>query len=647
MTQPATTDQRDIFDSPAKGERFVMIGDPEAAEGLAILKAIAKKIGDKHAPHKLSEIPSGTTYLTQFAVHDLDFLTREGTAEESLLDLALIYGDGPRHDAFCYQVPTEPGGTRYLLRLGRTRPTATSPAWGAARDLPRESCPHLDAKGVDTKSEVLVPNSFSDNNALLAQMQTVWALAHNAFAGSLVEMMGARQAFEMAREITRGIYRDAVRNDVLGVWLKPDLRARFVDAGGPGLRRRRAPREFMAGVGRLGHGLIREIYQLNDLRPVTGLRDILRHTSSGRPSYMPLTEDWLVDFSRFFAIGPDAPQFARALGPHVARPIATGAGLAAGDPPGDSIVLRDLLACSRGDLCSVKTLIARAAERHPGAFAGCFAGDEDRWTGVLRGWLTEALREAKLDEGIAEAMARNPPLTLFLMIEADADTDGKTLGALGSIIMGETLSAALPDRRDDPAVEEARAQLFQGPAPSTMAELIRFLQRHYKFAEGARLHAKDPKAPAAAAAAKTRTGETRMFDTNAPSSSAPKLISRIEVADFIEMGRLIAQWSVDPATRPRDVAELKDQMEGIATVPERIKNVEFVQSTLETLVLRLPVKEMLEESLDRMSDPEAPAGQYPLPQFYADHYRPGFGPVMSPLDTLLARVGDYTIAQCR
>jgi hypothetical protein len=40
-------------------------------------------------------------------------------------------------------------------------------------------------------------------------------------------------------------------------------------------------------------------------------------------------------------------------------------------------------------------------------------------------------------------------------------------------------------------------------------------------------------------------------------------------------------------------------------------------------------------------------GRYPLPQFYSDHYRPGFGPVMTPLDTLLARVGDYTIAQCK
>ena len=129
-------------------------------------------------------------------------------------------------------------------------------------------------------------------------------------------------------------------------------------------------------------------------------------------------------------------------------------------------------------------------------------------------------------------------------------------------------------------------------------------------------------------------------------TTAKPPIPRIEVADFIEMGRLVAQWSAEPATRPGNVADLKDQLDGIATVPDRIKTVEFVQSTLDHLILRLPVKEMIEESLERMADPIGD-GRYPLPQFYADHYRPGFGPVMTPLDTLLARVGDYTIAQCR
>lgn len=631
-----------LFAPPRAEERFRAIPDPEGAAGQAVLRAIARKIARERHPGASSDIPAGTTYFTQFVVHDLDFLTRDGSPDESLLDLALIYGDGPKHDAFCYQTPADPGTPRYLLRLGRTRPTPSSPAWGAMRDLPRSSCPHLDARGVDAKTEVLVPNGFSDSNMLLGQMQTLWALAHNAIAGILAESRPPATAFEQARIINRGIYRDAIIHDVLDAWLMPRFRARYRDpshiAAAP---RQRAPREFMAGVGRLGHGLVREIYALNDQMPVAGLRNLIRQTSTGRPYDMPLTEDWLVDFARFFAIAGSEPQMARALGPHVARPIATGAGLAAGDPPGDSIVLRDLLACSRGDLASVPTLIARARHAEPGRFEGCFAHDKAHWTAALRGWLSDA----GLDAATADRVAEDPPLTLFLMLEAEADTQGRTLGALGSVLMGETIAAALPAAVVRPDLEAARALVFQGPAPRTMADLIRFLQRHYKFSEGARLHPREDKRESSDTAAPiTRTGDSRMFDTNSP--AAPKPIPRIEVTDFIEMGRLVAEWSTKPETRPGNVAELKDQLDGIAVVPDRIQHVEFVQSTLEKLYLRLPVKEMIEESIDRMSDPMA-TSQYPLPQFYADFYRPGFGPVMTSLDTLLARVGDYTIAQCR
>jgi hypothetical protein len=123
-------------------------------------------------------------------------------------------------------------------------------------------------------------------------------------------------------------------------------------------------------------------------------------------------------------------------------------------------------------------------------------------------------------------------------------------------------------------------------------------------------------------------------------------IARIEVADYIELGRVVAQWATEPATRPRTVAELRLQLDGIAVLPDRIRTIEFTQSSLDHLVLALPAQAVVEDSLERVTDPLGES-RYPLPQFYADHYRPGFGPVMTPLDTLLARVGDYTIAQCR
>jgi hypothetical protein len=134
-----------------------------------------------------------------------------------------------------------------------------------------------------------------------------------------------------------------------------------------------------------------------------------------------------------------------------------------------------------------------------------------------------------------------------------------------------------------------------------------------------------------------------MFDIHAVNRQP---ITRIEVADYIELGRLVAQWATEPATRPATIDELRLQLDGIAVLPDRIRTFAFGESTLDHLVLALPPKEIVEESLERATDPLGDS-TYPLPQFYADHYRPGFGPVMTPLDTLLARVADYTLAECR
>jgi hypothetical protein len=265
---------------------------------------------------------------------------------------------------------------------------------------------------------------------------------------------------------------------------------------------------------------------------------------------------------------------------------------------------------------------------------GCFAQDESTWSKAVRDWLADTgLSEIEIDR-----LASDPPLTLFLMLEAEADTGGKSLGLLGSVIMGETLTAAMDAV---PLAEPATStRAFDGPAPASMAEVIRWLQAHYRFAEGARLHGSDI---APDPAVKSIEGTTDMLDNT---SAQPTPIPRIEVADFVEMGRLVAGWATGKVKHPENVAELVEQLDGIAMVPERIKNVTVVQSTLDHLILRLPVREMIEESEHHLSDPMA-NGRYPFPQFYEDFYSPGFGPVMTPLETLYARVGDYTIAQCR
>ena len=302
-------------------------------------------------------------------------------AGRNLLDLGLIYGDGPKHDAFCYQVPAEAGAgvtCSGSAGPGRPRPRRPGARRATCRAPPaRTSTP---APG-ETRTEVLVPNSFSEfEPASRADAGALGAAAQRHRRDARRDPPH-RRAFDLARRINRGIYREVIRRDVLGNWLMPRFRERYAarDAaaavGGGALPhagrvhgRRRAARAR----------LVREIYSLNDQKQVAGLRNLVRQTRTGRPHDMPLTEDWLVDFSRFFAIGSSVPQRARALGPHVARPFATGT--RGGDGRiADGLVLRDLIACTRGGLRSVRSLIARAARAEPRLFEGCFAQDETTW----------------------------------------------------------------------------------------------------------------------------------------------------------------------------------------------------------------------------------------------------------------------------
>lgn len=638
-----------ILADPASAEAFAGLADAGAEEGSHALRAIAKKIGaNVPAPADAidSDIPAGATYLAQFAVHDLDLRGREDVAGVPRMDLSLIYGDGPKHDAAFYQVPEGPGRPRSALRLGRARPGWNSPAWGAARDLPRAACPHLDVRGIDARSEVLIPNALSDSNLILGQVQTIWALLHNAAIATLAERRSRPDdAFEAARAIVRHVYRCVLVNDVLGSWLLPKLRPRYVRDTPQRLSEAPlsgVPRAFVDGVARIGHALVRDAYDLNDRRRFEGLRDIIRHTGTGRPMDMPLTEDWLLDFSRFFDIGGVTAQRARAIGPRTARAFALGGFVGLDAPtPTDGLVLRDLVACTRSGsaaMPAVRTLVDRIEAASPGLLEGCLAHDEDRVRTVVAAWLADVgLPQAQVD-----ALAKDPPIILFLMLEARQDANGKSLGGLGSVLMAETFAAALPAAASDEALEEARNHLFRGPVPTRMEGVIRFLQARYQFADGARLHPGPASARSGTTPAVLQPTERTMLDDK--THATPEGI--IEVADYIELGRIVTEWAKDKCKRPDSIEALAAQLKDVARIPPCYKKVEFVEGSEETLVIRLPEKRLTEDAMSALDTPLV-SEPYPLPKFYDDVYQKHFGPQMTPLEIFLARMGDYTIARCR
>lgn len=75
----------------------------------------------------------------------------------------------------------------------------------------------------------------------------------------------------------------------------------------------------------------------------------------------------------------------------------------------------------------------------------------------------------------------------------------------------------------------------------------------------------------------------------------------------------------------------------------RIETIEFVQSALEHLVLRLPPPEMAREGLDRV-ETLGQNGHYLEPNLYKERI---LGGDVGNLECFFSRIGDYTIAQCR
>lgn len=118
----------------------------------------------------------------------------------------------------------------------------------------------------------------------------------------------------------------------------------------------------------------------------------------------------------------------------------------------------------------------------------------------------------------------------------------------------------------------------------------------------------------------------------------------IAVADYIELGRIVAEWARDPAARPGSVTELTRQLTGVAVIPDSIKTVAFVQNDAETLYIRLPEQTRLAETMEDLRD-DCSGRLCRMPYFYRDYFDPGFGPVMSSFETFLARVGDAMVSE--
>ncbi len=127
-------------------------------------------------------------------------------------------------------------------------------------------------------------------------------------------------------------------------------------------------------------------------------------------------------------------------------------------------------------------------------------------------------------------------------------------------------------------------------------------------------------------------------------------IERVRIADYEAWGRLVKRWAKgEPGlTRPATPAALEAvaNANGVGmSIPGYVTTVEFVQRDKETLLIRLPPQDMVEDSEKNLAE----GGTYNLPSFYRRRFG-GANLQVSTSDEKLAfhaeRIGDYTITLC-
>ncbi|MEO3998273.1 peroxidase family protein [Mesorhizobium sp. CAU 1732] len=461
-------------------------------------------------------IPSGYTYLAQFAAHDLS-VNSEDRAElgktvnarnmRSLpLALNALYASGPSISSFCYQHAPSFSPDFARLRLERVgKENGKAPR----RDIGR-LCEYEAAL---PRSRPLTADARSDDNAMISQLTALLSMAHNAAVDVSARIRPDDTPFahyKRARLATTLAYRSILRNDLLRRLLDREVFAWYNRSNDPGRFLTEmedgspVTREFAHAAFRIGHSMVRPFYKFNDHSETHPIQRVLTRTSELDPQEVPLDRCWIAQWSRFFDIpGATAPGmlqrgmkigpgYGSALNAHFKRPY---------ESVGSGLAMRDLMRSAVSGvrkLDSLRTGITRAAPSdfpHRGWLRDGAAHRE-----LLEGWARRATPSGgfggvfppAMSDAQIEAFASNPPLVLFVTLEAAAKPwHGERLGPIGSIILAETFFRALDDdaaldflaASEDEAGEEAVDMVYGTSVPSTMPDLVLWLDRNVSASE--------------------------------------------------------------------------------------------------------------------------------------------------------------------
>jgi Animal haem peroxidase len=458
------------------------------------------------------QIPAGYTYVAQFLAHDCvnSSIPTSALANHRLVrngrsvafELETLYGGGFDGCAHALAPSADDKLAPSKLQLGHISIAQSANGQCPFRDIARSKLADLDsgARGVR------IADDRNDNNVLVSQITVLFTLFHNCVVDLLASRVPAQSGparsqrfytdlFLQAKSICVAAYRSMIEKDLMARLLHPAVYARYAAADPPfidGNAGEEITLEFLQTL-RFGHAMVRPHYRVNDIyERRESLIDVLLTTSRGRPWRLPLDETWAVDWSNFFLLSDAPPNTSRRIGPSFSTDLMSAQVFESIDETGTvGLAYRDLVSGASLRVWSVAGLVDELNARAPELVrASPLLADRQHRETVIGAWLADGAEAARLNADDIREIAADPPLLIFVLIEAAAEMAGERLGTLGSILTAETVFKALRANPVDDKAGAARLQLGAEetsgdgvPALSSMSDIVRFVHRRARLDE--------------------------------------------------------------------------------------------------------------------------------------------------------------------